>query len=117
MIRVLVVDDHSLVRETFRMILDIVPDIDVVGEAEDGFDALDALARCQPDVVVMDISMPSLNGFDTLERMKKQVPDIRVVLVTAHDDDQYERVGRRIGAAAFIRKEAAGRQLVPAIYG
>lgn len=117
MIRVVVVDDHPLVREALRMILSIVGDIEVVGEAKDGIEALAALQRLRPDVIVMDITMPRLNGFEALDRMRRQAPGVRVIFVTAHAEEEYERAGRQAGVHAFVRKEAAGRELVPAVYG
>lgn len=115
MIRVVVIDDHPLVRETLRFILSGAPDVEVVGEAADGYEAISAVQAYRPDVAVMDITMPHLGGLEALDHMRQQIPSARVVLVTAHPDEHYGRLCREAGVAC-VQKEDAGFRLLPAVY-
>lgn len=114
-IRVLVCDDHALFREGVKTILNAQPDIEVVGEAADGKEAVELAIRLYPDVALMDISMPVLKGFEATRRIKKARPDIHVLILTVYDDE--EMVGRCLdaGAAGYLLKDSPPLQLVYAI--
>ena len=88
-IRILLVEDHAVVRAGLQMLLDADPDIMIVGEAENGLQGVALAEELQPDVVLMDISMPDLNGIEATRRIKKSCPDTAVLALTMHEDDQY----------------------------
>ena len=115
MIRVLVADDQSLVRAGFRMILKGEPDIEVVGEAEDGRDAVRLAAELGPDVVLMDIRMPNLDGIEATRQICARDRAPRVLVLTTFDLDEYVFESLRAGASAFLLKDAREHQLVAAI--
>jgi DNA-binding NarL/FixJ family response regulator len=115
-IRVLLADDQRLVRSGFRMILRAEPDIEVVGEAADGHEAVSAAAELQPDVVLMDIRMPDLDGIEaTKQLLNGPEPRPRVVVLTTFDLDEYVYAALRAGASGFLLKDAPEDQLVSAI--
>ncbi len=115
MIRVLVVDDQALVRSGFRMILEEREDIDVVGEAEDGREAVEAALRTSPDVVLMDVRMPELDGIEATVRILAERPEARVLILTTFDLDEYVARALRAGASGFLLKDVRPAQLVDAI--
>jgi DNA-binding NarL/FixJ family response regulator len=104
-IRVLIADDHTLVREGIRSLLEKLPDVQVVGEATDGRDALNLLKTCQPDVVLMDISMPRLNGLDATRHMVRVMPNVRVIILSMHRSEQYVWQALEAGAAGYLLKD------------
>jgi DNA-binding NarL/FixJ family response regulator len=114
-LRVLLVDDHQLMREGLRRILENTPGIDVVGEAEDGRAALAAAAEVRPDVVVMDVGMHGLNGIEATQRLRENHPEIKVVALSAHADKRYVRNMVRAGASAYVLKESASDDLLRAV--
>lgn len=114
-IRVLLADDHAMVREGTREILDHYSDIDVVGEAEDGDQAVRLACDLKPDVVLMDIGMPRVNGIEATRRIKAQCPQIAILVLTAYDDDQYVIAILQAGAAGYLLKSARGSELVEAV--
>lgn len=114
-IRVVLVDDHSVVRKGVRDFLEEEPDIEVVGEASDGLQAVDLAIQLQPDVVVMDIKMPRLSGVDATRRIRVTAPKVRVLALTAYDDDPYVFGLLEAGAAGYVLKTAESRELVRAI--
>lgn len=114
-VRVLIADDHALVRSGLRALIEAQPDLEVVGEAEDG---VVALARCQklaPDVVVMDLTMPGRGGIGATEDIRRECPNTKVVVLTMHDDETYVRLARLAGAAGFVLKKALATELIRAI--
>jgi DNA-binding NarL/FixJ family response regulator len=114
--RVLIADDEAMVRTGFRMILDAEADIEVVGEAEDGEEAVANAARTRPDVVVMDIRMPRLDGVAATRRLLAEVdPPPHVVIVTTFDDDENLYESLRAGAGGFLLKNAPPEQLIEAV--
>lgn len=116
-IRVLIADDHDLVRHGFRMILDAQPDMRVVAEVADGATALAAARRHHPDVVLADIRMPRLDGIEVLKKLNGSNPVVspKVVIVTTFDDDEYLRAALDAGAAGFILKRSGPTLLVEAV--
>lgn len=114
-IRVLLVDDHRLMREGLRKILEHTAGIEVVGEAEDGRSALAAMAQFHPDVVVMDVGMAGMNGIDATQRLREDHPEAKVVALSTHADKRYVRNMIRAGAAAYVLKESASEDLLRAV--
>ncbi|RME40971.1 MAG: DNA-binding response regulator [Caldilineae bacterium] len=114
-IRILLVDDHALVREGVRRILAEQPGLEVVGEAANGQQALNLTASLKPDVVLMDIAMPDMNGLDATETIKTRHPHIRVLLLTIHDDQEYLFRALEVGASGYVLKEAEAQELLMAI--
>jgi DNA-binding NarL/FixJ family response regulator len=116
MVRVLIVDDQSLVRAGFRMILEAEDDIEVVGEASDGAEALDAADELSPDVILMDVRMPNVDGLEATRRLlegKSEGP--RVLILTTFDLDEYVWEALHAGASGFLLKDTPPEQLVDAI--
>ncbi len=114
-IRVLLVDDQKLMREGLRVLLEMEPDLDVVGEASDGAEALAAYAEQQPDVVLMDIRMPGMDGVEATRRLRERWPNARVIILTTFDDDEYVFEGLRAGALGYLLKDVSGHELAEAI--
>ena len=111
MIRVLLVDDHEVVRQGLRLLLETSDDIDVVGEASDGAEALRAVADAQPDVVLMDIRMPRLDGIEATERLRVDHPEIAVVILTTYNEDALLLRGLRAGSRGYLLKDTNHQQL------
>ncbi len=114
-IRVLLVDDHTIVRQGLRSLLDSHEDIEVVGEAEDGRQAVQKTDQLIPDVVVLDITMPSLNGIEATRQIKKLNSGIKVIVLTVHDSEEYVHQILQAGASGYLLKESAVSDLVSAI--
>lgn len=114
-IRVLLADDHTILRAGLRMMLDAQPDIEVVGEASDGRQALAEAQRLQPDLVLMDITMPEMNGIEATRQIKRALDSTRVLILTMHENEEYLFQVLRAGASGYILKEAAGTELISAI--
>ncbi len=114
-IRVLLVDDQALIRLGFRMVLESEPDLEVVGEAEDGAQAVALANELAPDVVIMDVRMPGMDGIAATERIVGRVRGTRVLIVTTFDLDEYAFAGLRAGASGFLLKNAPPAELVGAI--
>ncbi len=115
MIRVLLAEDQALVRDGLRMMLAAEPDIEVVGEAADGREALELVRRLDPDVVLMDVRMPELNGIDATRRLAAAGSPVRVLVLTTFDLDEYVYEVMRAGASGFLLKDARREQLAAAI--
>lgn len=112
---VLLVDDHSLVRHGFRRMLEDDPDIEVVGEASDGHDAVQAAERLRPDVVVMDFALPSMNGAVATRNILKNNPNTRVLILSMHSEPTYVRTCMEAGARGYLLKNAMDLELVQAV--
>ena len=114
-IRLLLADDHAVVRSGLRLLLEAQPDMAIIGEAENGADAIRRAAELAPDVVLMDIEMPGMNGIEATRRIKAQAPATAVLALTMYEDDQYFFEMLRAGAAGYVPKRAAPDELVSAI--
>jgi DNA-binding NarL/FixJ family response regulator len=114
-ITVLLAEDHQLVREGFRSLLEREKDIEVVGEAETGRQALQLTRKLNPDVVVMDIAMPLLNGLAATRQLRKDFPETKVLILSAHSDDAYIEEVSALGAAGFLLKQTSSHVLAKAI--
>ncbi len=115
MIRVLLVDDHDIVRQGLRLLLETNDDIDVVGEASDGAEALRAVADLRPDVVLMDIRMPRVDGIEATERLHRDHPEVAVVILTTYNEDGLLLRGLRAGARGYLMKDTTQEQLAGTI--
>ena len=115
MIRVLLVDDQEMVRAGFRMILESEPDLSVVGEASHGADAVDVAGRSNPDVVLMDVRMPTMDGIEACQIIRNRHRDVRVMMLTTFDLDDHVHAALRAGASGFMLKDAPAEQLIDAI--
>jgi DNA-binding NarL/FixJ family response regulator len=115
-IRILLADDHAVVRQGFRMILSAHPDLEIVGEAGNGREAVELAAKLRPDVVVMDVAMPELNGIEATRRLTAENPHTRVVALSMHKDSVYVREILRAGARGYLLKDSVADDLVAAIH-
>ena len=115
-LRVLIADDHAIVRAGLRSVLDADPDMEVIGEAADGLDACDLAERHQPDVVLMDVSMPRMNGPDATARVLLLSPQSKVIALSMHDELPYVRQCLRAGAQGYVLKSTVVQDLVQAIH-
>ena len=114
-IRVLIADDQMMVRQGFTVLLNAEPDLEVVGQAVDGLDAVSRVAEKLPDVVLMDIRMPELGGIEATRRITAAHPEIRVLVLTTFDLDEYVYEALRAGASGFLLKDASADQLAEAV--
>jgi len=114
-IRILLADDHSVLRSGLRLLLERQPDIQVVGEASTGFEALTITKELQPDLILLDLSMPGLGGLDVLPRLKEILPRVKILILTMHEDSQYLKQAIQRGASGYILKKAADVELISAI--
>lgn len=114
-IRVLLADDHTILRAGLRTLLSAQPDLEIIGEASDGREAVQEAQRLQPDVILMDITMPEVNGIEATRQVKKILPETRVLVLTMHENEEYLFQVLRAGASGYILKEAADTELISAI--
>jgi DNA-binding NarL/FixJ family response regulator len=114
-IRVLLADDHAILREGLRALLALADDIEVVGEAADGQEAIERVLSLLPDVVVMDVSMPGLGGLEATLEIRKQRPDTRILVLTQYEDPEYVRRFLQAGVSGYVLKKSAGADLAAAI--
>jgi two-component system response regulator NreC len=115
-ISVLLAEDHTIVRKGVRSLLDATPGISVVGEAQTGRQALEQVETLQPDVVVMDVSMPDLNGIEATKQISRRYSDVKVIILTVHTDEEFVYQLLKAGASAYLVKQAAPHELVTAIH-
>ena len=115
-IRILIADDHAVVRSGLRALLQEDPDLEVVGEASDGTVALQLVETLQPDVVLLDITMPPDDGIKIAQRMKEQHPDVFVLFLTMHEDESLMHEALRVGASGYVIKRAEESEIIQAIH-
>ncbi len=113
--RILLADDHAVLRAGLRFLLDAQPDFHVVAEASDGREALALAASAQPDLILLDLTMPGLGGLEALPALRKIIPSARVLILTMHDDEGYLRQALRNGASGYVLKKAADAELISAV--
>jgi len=114
-IRVLLADDHAVLREGLRMLLSGRPDLEVVGEATNGEEAVQQAEALQPDIVLLDLSMPALNGIEATRRIRTSLHESRVLVLTVHDSEEYVYQALKAGASGYVLKQAAATEIVTAI--
>lgn len=114
-IRLVLADDHATIREALKLLLSVQPDLQVVGEAEDGQQAVDAAVALRPDVLLMDVSMPGMNGLQATAAVKQRAPSVKVLPLTRHAEESYLGELLRAGAAGYALKQSSSAELVNAI--
>jgi DNA-binding NarL/FixJ family response regulator len=113
--RVVLADDHETVRQGLHLLLDGQPDIDVVGEAADGHEVLQQIARLKPQVVVIDVSMPHMNGLEATRKIRDAAPDVAIVTLTRHADEAYVQAFLSAGVSGYVLKQSPSSELLQAI--
>lgn len=113
--KVVIADDHGIVRSGVKLLLDRQPDMDVVAEAEDGVEAVEKVVEHRPDIAILDVSMPRMTGLQATHEIKQQAPDTQVLILSMHDDERYLFEALRAGAAGYVLKRAADQDLVDAV--
>jgi DNA-binding NarL/FixJ family response regulator len=116
-IKVLLADDHTVVRQGLRVLLEAEPDIAVVGEAANGREAVQLTKKLMPDVVVMDIAMPNLNGLEATRQIAKEVPTAKLLVLSSYNDDEYVHQITSAGATGYLLKQTAATELIKAVRG
>ncbi|HEU5012572.1 MAG TPA: response regulator transcription factor [Roseiflexaceae bacterium] len=114
-VRIFLADDHAVVREGLKTLINAQPDMEVVGEAADGHSAVHATGTCQPDIVIMDISMPRLNGIQATAELKRTSPHVKVLALSVHEDTSYLQELMHAGASGYVLKRAAADALIQAV--
>jgi DNA-binding NarL/FixJ family response regulator len=113
--RVLIAEDHTMVRESLVSVLQADGDVQVVAQASDGFDAVEKAIQLRPDVVIVDLSMPRLSGIEVIRRLREAVPTARVLVLTMHQEDEYILQAVRAGASGYLVKDSAAAELLSAV--
>ena len=114
-LRIFLADDHTVMREGLKSLVNAQTDMDVIGEADNGRATLQKVRELQPDVIILDISMPDLNGIQVTERLKRMCQKVTILVLTAHDDSGYLRQLFEVGASGYVLKKAAAEALINAI--
>lgn len=114
-LRIFLADDHTVMREGLKSLVNAQADMEVIGEADNGRTALQKARELQPDIVIMDVSMPELNGIKVTEQLKRTCQKIKVLVLTAHDESGYLRQLLQVGASGYVLKKAAAEELINAI--
>lgn len=114
-IRLLLADDHAVLRSGLRLLLSEQPDMEVVGEAADGEEVIQKTRELQPDIVLLDITMPGVSGLEAMDRIKKENPEVKIVVLTMHDDESYMERIMTSGGSGYVLKKAADTELLQAI--
>jgi len=114
-IRVLLVDDHAILREGIRYLLSASGEVEVIGEAQDGIEALEMVEKLKPEAVLMDIAMPRMNGIEATTELKKRHPELPVLILSMYDSEEYVLPILRAGASGYVLKRAAAQELVSAL--
>jgi two-component system response regulator NreC len=113
--RILLADDHAVVRKGFRLILNQEPDLEVVGEAGDGLEAVELARVLRPDVTILDIGMPNVNGVEATRRILENCPESQILILSMHKDSVYVRESLRVGARGYLLKDAIDEDLLRAV--
>ncbi len=113
--RIMLADDHALVRRGLRLILDAEPDMTVVAEAADGAEAVEAVRRTEIDLAILDIAMPRMTGLQAAREISRRTPDVRILMLSMHDNEQYFFEALRAGASGYVLKSVADRDLLEAV--
>lgn len=114
-IRIALVDDHSLVRDGVRALLGVRPSFEVVGEAENGAQALDLCGSVSPDILLVDIGLKDMNGLELTRRLRIQYPDIKILILSMYDNHEYIATSIRAGASGYVLKNAPSKEIIAAI--
>ena len=114
-IRVALVDDHALVRDGIKALLAVMPPLEVVGEAESGADAIEMVGRCQPDLLLVDISLKDMNGLELTRVLRSQYPSLKVLMLSMYDNNEYVSESVRAGASGYVLKNSPSREIIAAI--
>jgi DNA-binding NarL/FixJ family response regulator len=114
-IRVALVDDHALVRDGIRALLSVMPRLEVVGEAENGVQAIEMVGRCQPDLLLMDIGLKDMNGLELTRQLGKQYPGLKILILSMYDNHEYVSESVRAGASGYVLKNSPSKEIVAAI--
>ncbi len=113
--RILLAEDHAILREGVKSLLAELPGLEIAGEAEDGREAVELARQLQPDLILMDLSMPHLNGIEAIKQVKRQDPHVRILVMTVHNSDEYLRAALEAGADGYVLKEESHLELLNAI--
>lgn len=113
--RVVIAEDHRIIREGLRSLLASNPDLEIVGEAEDGLDAIRRIEKLKPHLVLMDLSMPKMDGLDAITEIKKQAPDTKILVLTVHKAEEYVFASLKAGADGYLLKDATHAELMMAV--
>lgn len=113
--RVVIAEDHTILREGLRALLSSTPNLEIIGEAENGRAAIQCVQNMKPDLVLMDLSMPKTSGMDAIREIKKQFPDTKILTLTIHDEDEYILAALQSGADGYVLKDATWGELIMAI--
>ena len=114
-IKIILVDDHYIVRNGIRALFDDVDEIEVIGEASNGIDAISKVAELHPDIAILDISMPQMNGLDAAEIIHKQYPETRTLIMSMHDNKEYILRSLEVGADGYLLKDSSKEEIIKAI--
>ncbi|WP_414908737.1 response regulator [Pseudomonas sp. IT-P253] len=114
-IRVALVDDHALVRDGIKALLAVMTPLEVVGEAENGADAIEMVGRCQPDLLLVDISLRDMNGLELTRVLRSQYPSLKVLMLSMYDNNEYVSESVRAGASGYVLKNSPSREIIAAI--
>jgi DNA-binding NarL/FixJ family response regulator len=115
MIRILLVDDHAILRDGLKALLSYYPDVEVIGEAENGRQAVECVEKLSPDIVLMDIAMPGMNGLEATQLIRQKHPETRVLVLTQYDDQPYVLSLLKAGVSGYVLKRALGTDLINAV--
>lgn len=113
--RVILADDHAVLRAGLRLLLNSLPGFEVIGEAASGLEAIDLAEKAQPDLILLDLTMPGLSGLDSIPTLRRKAPETRILILTMHDDLQYLQKALKAGASGYVLKKAADVELLSAV--
>lgn len=114
-VRIMLVDDHPLIREAIRHLISSAHEFELVGEAANGKECMERIADLQPDIVVLDIAMPDMNGEQVSRELRRRYPDVKIIALSGYNDRQFVRAMTKAGAKAYVVKSASGRDLIQAL--